>query len=115
MQNRTVLETPPVGSRTEKPMSTKDSGSCKTDPTTNRTDPRPNYIRLGVDTDSASHVYRTTDETIHVVRDAARERVQNLDGRSVHEWMDYVATERGWTTQYMFDSPSGAIAAGLDT
>jgi hypothetical protein len=33
-----------------------------------RTDPRPAYIELGDDTDGASHVYRTTDETIHVVQ-----------------------------------------------
>jgi hypothetical protein len=98
-------------------MSTNASGSCKTDPTTanRRTDPRPTYIRLGVDTEHASHVYRTTDETIHVVdADGNREHVEALDGRSVHEWMDYVRTERGWTTQYMFDSPGNAIAATLD-
>lgn len=97
-------------------MSTKDAGSRKTDPTTDRTDPRPNYIHLGVDTDHSSHVYRTTDETVHVVdAHGAREHRESLGSRSVHDWMDYVATKRGWTTQYMVDSFGDFLAASLDT
>ncbi|ELY85786.1 hypothetical protein [Natrinema altunense] len=58
-----------------------------------RTDPRPAYIELGDDTDGAFHVYRTTDETIHVVQD--RQRVQKvvLNGRSVDEYVRFVRDE----------------------
>lgn len=63
----------------------------------NRTGYRPTYIALGTDADGRSHVYRTTDETVHVVGDTARVHVEALDGRSVDEWMQFVAARVGWT------------------
>lgn len=80
-----------------------------------RTDPRANYIHAGVDTDGSHHVYRTVDETIIVVdTDGRREHVEQLDGRSVHEWMAFVAQKRGWTTQYLVDSFGDFLAESTD-
>lgn len=63
----------------------------------NRTGYRPTYIQLGTDAADRSHVYRTRDETIHVVADTERVHVERLDGRSVDEWMAFVDTRVGWT------------------
>lgn len=81
-----------------------------------RTDPRANYLHAGVDTDGSHHVYRTIDETIHVITPAGdREHVEQLDGRSVHEWMAFVADVRGWTEQYLVDSFGDALEQATDT
>ncbi|RZH67738.1 hypothetical protein [Natrinema altunense] len=58
-----------------------------------RTDPRPAYIELGDDTDGAFYVYRTTDETIHVVQDSQRVQKFVLNGRSVDEYVKFVRDE----------------------
>ena len=69
------------------------------------TDPRPNYIDTGTDTDGADHIYRTIDETVHVITPSGdREHVEALDGRSIHEWMTFVATKRGWSRQLLVES-----------
>ena len=64
-----------------------------------RTGYRPTYIELGVDAEGRSHVYRTSDETVHVIADGERVHVEALDGRHVDEWMAYVAERVGWTRE----------------
>jgi hypothetical protein len=62
---------------------------------------RPTYIWLGTDNAGADHVYRTSDETIHVIDGTRRSHREQLGGRRVEEWLDYVAHERGWLVQKM--------------
>lgn len=66
---------------------------------TNRNGARPAYIPLGTDDEGAHHVYRTTDETIHVVQGGDRTHVEDLNaaGHDVDDWMDFVTARRGWT------------------
>jgi hypothetical protein len=64
-----------------------------------RTGYRPTYITLGTDAEDRSHVYRTPDETVHVVADGDRVHVEALEGRSVDEWMAYVDERVGWTRE----------------
>jgi len=64
-----------------------------------RTGYRPTYILLGRDAADRSHVYRTGDETVHVITDTERVHVERLDGRSVDEWMHYVDARVGWCRQ----------------
>lgn len=64
---------------------------------------RPAHIVLGVDDDGATHHYRTTDETIHVIgRDGGREHVERLGHQSVDAWMQYVERKCGWSTQQYY-------------
>lgn len=72
-----------------------------------RTDPRPGYIKLGDDTDGAFHIYRTTDETIHVVQNGERVQKFDLNGRSVDDYVKFVRDdldEREWANRrYLAD------------
>ncbi|WP_436933710.1 hypothetical protein [Halovenus marina] len=62
------------------------------------TDPRSNYIPLGVDERDAHHVYDTTTETIHIVHpDGSRGRRLLDDTQSVDDWMDAVDDSWGWS------------------
>lgn len=80
-----------------------------------RTDPRPDYIHLGVDSEGTSHCYRTTDETVHVVNaDGDREYRYDLDGRSINHWMDYVEQKRGWATRHMWADLGEAVSARME-
>jgi len=64
-----------------------------------RTDPRPDYIPLGVDADGAHHVWDRTTDTIHIVHDDGSRGRRLLGGNSVDDWMDAVADARGWATR----------------
>jgi hypothetical protein len=64
------------------------------------TDPRPAYIRLGVDNRGAHHCYDTRTETIHIIHDdGSRERKLLDDDHDVDDWMDAVDGSWGWDTQ----------------
>ncbi|AGB39831.1 hypothetical protein [Natronococcus occultus] len=69
-----------------------------------RTDPRPDYILVGIDTEDAHHVYRTTDETVHVIHDTDRTYRYDLAApdRSINDWIDYIQTRRGFRTQHRY-------------
>ena len=79
------------------------------------TDPRDDYIPVGVDEEGAHHVYRTTDESVHVIENGGRTQRENLEavGQTINAWIDYVAHERGWESQQLFktmaDSLTGAV------
>jgi len=62
---------------------------------------RPTYIWLGKDNAGADHVYRTSDETIHVIDGTRRSHREPLGDRRVEEWLDYVDQQRGWLVQKM--------------
>lgn len=79
-----------------------------------RTDPRPTYIQLGQDTDGASHVYRTTDETIHVVQDCERVKKFVLDSRTVDDYVKFVRDEvdgREWENRRYIADDEDPFAA----
>jgi hypothetical protein len=58
---------------------------------------REPYLLLGVDALGNHHVFRTTDDTIHVVGDGRRHHVEDLRRPwDADEWMHYVADKYGW-------------------
>jgi hypothetical protein len=57
---------------------------------------RPAYILVGTDADGAQHVYRTTDETVHVIDDCGREEVQSVAAHGIEAWLAFVGDRRGW-------------------
>ncbi|MFC6765901.1 hypothetical protein [Natrinema soli] len=71
-----------------------------------RTDPRPDYILVGIDTEGAHHVYRTTDETVHVIHNTKRTYCYDLEAvnQDINDWIEYVKAERGFTTQHLYSS-----------
>jgi hypothetical protein len=76
-----------------------------TNQTTEKASPiRRNYVPLGTDQEDASHLYRTTTETIFVIHDARITHRIDVDGRLVDDYMDHVEANRGWDDQrYGFD------------
>jgi hypothetical protein len=69
-----------------------------TDPAA-RSPVRPDYIFLGVDGDGGDHVYRTFEESVHVIRDGRGVHVQEFDGKDVDHWMAYIEGKRGWANR----------------
>ncbi len=76
-------------------------------------DPRPTYLPIGTDGEGAHHVYRTIDESVHVINDGKRIHREDLGERSVNEWLAYVADVRGWTEQHLYVTPGEAIADSI--
>jgi hypothetical protein len=76
-----------------------------------RTDHRPDYLLIGVDTEDAHHVYRTTDETVHVIHDTTRTYRYDLETleRSINDWIDYVQTNRGFATQHLYTTLADSL------
>jgi hypothetical protein len=75
---------------------------------------RPTYVPLGVDAEGRHHVYRTTNETVHVVgRDCGREHVEPIGRRPVDEWMTFVAERRGWDRRDYGQGLGAAVARAL--
>jgi len=65
-------------------------------------DYRPAYILLGIDDRGAHHVYRATDETVHVVHPDVG-RIQRHDPAArvdLDAWMATVAEQFGWTDRF---------------
>lgn len=85
----------------------------------NRNAVRPVYIELDDDTDGASHVYRITDETIHVVQNSQPVQKFVLNGRSVNDYVKFVRDEvegREWANRrYVADDedPFAALVEQL--
>ncbi|MFC6764358.1 hypothetical protein [Natrinema soli] len=76
-----------------------------------RTNHRPDYILVGIDTEDAHHVYRTTDETVHVIHNSDRTYRYNLNtcDQRINDWIEYVKAERGFTTQHPYSSLTTAF------
>jgi hypothetical protein len=79
-------------------MSTKHAGNQKGSSDTHRI--RDNYIHLGVDQSGASHVYRTSDETIFAIEaDGTRSYrfdVSDMSHRAADDYVAHVGDARGW-------------------
>jgi hypothetical protein len=80
-------------------MSTKHAGNQKGSSDTHRI--RDHYIHLGIDSEGASHVYRTTDETIFCIEaDGTRSYrfdVSEMGHRAADDYVAHVGDARGWS------------------
>ena len=65
---------------------------------------------LGRDESGGAHYCSRIAGTIVVVREGRIERRQDLDGRLLAEWVDYVGDERGWEELRYVDSFGEHIA-----
>ncbi|WP_222914186.1 hypothetical protein [Natrinema sp. SYSU A 869] len=81
-----------------------------------RTDHRPDYILVGIDTEDAHHVYRTTDETVYVIHNAERTYRYDLEAvdQCINDWIEYVKTERGFTSQHLYSSLTNSFLDALE-
>jgi len=68
-------------------------------------------IRLGTDNEGAIHYVSRIEDAVFVVTPGETiERRQDLDGRSLEEWIDYVKTQRGWEMLNYAESLGEALA-----
>lgn len=65
---------------------------------------------LGSDGSGGSHYWSRIAGTVVVVRNGRIERRQDLDGRQLAEWINYVGAERGWEELRYVDSFGEHIA-----
>mgnify|MGYP000047146048 CR=1 FL=1 len=79
-----------------------------------RGDIRDNYIPLGTDADGRAHVYRTLDESIHVIADGQRVHREDVTRRTVDEWMAYVEGRVGWADRRYGRGIGGMVEAIAD-
>ncbi|MFD1564419.1 hypothetical protein ACFR99_12765 [Haloarchaeobius amylolyticus] len=81
------------------------------------TDPRANYISVGIDNEGAYHVYRTTDESVHVIENGERTVRYDLEDveKTIDDWIDYIADRRGgFKVQYLFKTMADAIVGAVE-
>ena len=81
------------------------------------TDPRANYISVGIDNEGAHHVYRTTDESVHVIENGERTFRYDLKDveKTIDDWIDYIADRRGgFEVQYLFKTMADAIVGAVE-
>lgn len=64
-----------------------------------RTDPRPAFVYLGVDTQNGSHVYHIPSESVYTIEGTSVAYHESLDGHPISTYLEYVADRRGWTTR----------------
>jgi hypothetical protein len=109
-----VLEHPTCASGATEAMSTP-TRTTETVSARSRTDPRPDYILVGIDTEGAHHVYRTTDETVHVINDTGRTYHYDLEAleQTIDDWIEYVRTRRGFTTQYLYTTLADSLTDAI--
>lgn len=82
-----------------------------------RSSVRPAYILLGRDTAGASHVYRTTDETIHVVQGGEHVQRFDLGAQSVDDYVTFVrddVDDREWETRSYIAGDENPFASLTD-
>lgn len=77
-------------------------------------DPRPNYFALGVDETGAHHCYCTKTDRVYAVADGDVSHVQDLNGRSLDEWMEFVDVRRGWDSRRYGRSLVDVLVEGLE-
>jgi len=79
--------------------------------TQERTDPRPDYIHIGIDEEGGVHCYRTRDERVFCIEDGAV--VEEFDlvelNRSVNDYIEHVADRRGWADQDLYTSMAASL------
>ncbi|QFU84298.1 hypothetical protein [Natronorubrum aibiense] len=81
------------------------------------TDPRADYIPIGIDNEGAHHVYRTTDESVHVIENGERAFRYDLEDveKTIDDWIDYITDRRGgFEVQYLFKTMADAIVGAVE-
>jgi len=81
------------------------------------TDPRADYISVGIDNEGAHHVYRTTDESVHVIENGERTVRYDLEDveKTIDDWIDYIIDRRGgFEVQYLFKTMADAIVGAVE-
>lgn len=79
-------------------------------------DPRDDYILIGVDVEGADHLYRTKDEHVLVVEDGAVAQNYDLEAldKTVNDWIDYVKDRRGgFETQHLYKTAADALGGAF--
>jgi len=61
-------------------------------------------LRLGVDSEGATHHYSRIAGTVAIVETDGNVHRTDLEERPLETWIDYVADERGWKTLRYADS-----------
>ncbi|MFA9427052.1 hypothetical protein [Natronorubrum sp. A-ect3] len=80
-------------------------------------DSRADYIFVGVDNEGAHHVYRTTDESVHVIENGERTFRYDLEDveKTIDDWIDYIYDRRGgFEAQYLFKTMADAIVSAVE-
>ena len=68
-------------------------------------------IRLGVDGEGGTHYVSRIEDIVFVVTpEQTIELQESIEGRTLDDWIDYVAVERGWDTLQYADSLGEALA-----
>lgn len=62
---------------------------------------------VGRDATGARHRHDPRDDTLYVVTDDGVEHTEDLDGRSLDEWVAFVADRRGWDVRPDTDADLG--------
>lgn len=81
------------------------------------TNPREDYIPVGTDTDGAHHVYRTVDESIHVIKDGERTVRYDLEShnKSINDWIDYVDARRnGFEVLHLYKTLASSLENAVE-
>lgn len=67
-----------------------------TDENVSAYNPRPKYILAARDATGCEHVYRTADETVHIIHDGRRRQVVDLAANrlSIEDYITQVAAQR---------------------
>jgi len=65
---------------------------------------------FGVDAEGYDHRYSRVRDEVYRTRDGELERVVDLEGRSVEQYIEFVAAEVGWADEWFFESGACGIA-----
>ena len=65
---------------------------------------------FGADAEGYDHRYSRVRDEVYRTRDGEVERVVDLEGRSVEQYIEFVAAEVGWADEWFFESGTCGIA-----
>jgi uncharacterized protein YllA (UPF0747 family) len=88
-------------------MSIQDSTGVETSGTTDSTDAPAAAVlptTFGVDGAGAAHHHDEWNDRVAVIEADGEVHHHDLDGRDLEEWIAYVASERGWTDEWLDQS-----------
>ncbi len=84
--------------------------------TEERTDPRDDYIHIGIDQEGGAHCYRTRDERVFWIEngDVAQEFPLCELNRTVNDYIDHVDDRRGWASQELYKTMADSLADSFE-
>jgi len=65
---------------------------------------------FGVDAEGYDHRYSRVRDEVYRTRDGELERVVDLEGRDIEDYITFVAAEVGWADEWFFESGNVGIA-----